>query len=127
MARRPLGEPLYDLNPARGGGGTWRLLIAMLVALAVVLLVLFGGVPLGTPVSAFSNRQARKLIKDAQSWENDSLYRNAAEQYEKVSVNPKIRPNLRLQAAQRLAVLQRDYLHNPAAAEAALEIACRFA
>jgi hypothetical protein len=126
MARRHLGEPLYEMRDRNHSWGAGRLLIAMVVVLALVLTVLFGGMPL-SPMEGFSNRQARKLLKDAQSWEQESLYHTAAEQYEKVSSNPKIKKELRTEAAQRLAVLQRDYLHNPAAAEAALEKAYHFA
>ena len=97
----------------------------MLILLLVVIFAAFKIIPLG-PVEILSSRQAAKMMVEAQRWESQSLYITASELYSRISSNPKIKPQLRMQAALRLAALSRNHLIDSHATLAALEKAYRY-
>lgn len=122
MASRPFG-PFID-SPGDYGRRPRMLWLWLMILLAVVGYVLFR-VP-GGPAEVLSDRQAGKILKDAEQMEGQSLNLSAAEQYNRVVVNERVGPVLRVKAARGLARVYREMPGHNEAVEAALEKAYRF-
>ena len=103
--RQSPAESTIKTPPQRGRKHHFFLILMMALLLLVVVFAAFRIIPLGS-VDRLSNRQARKMLAEAQHWEDQSLPLSAAEIYEGVSGNSKIDSNLRFEAAKHLVWLK---------------------
>lgn len=124
MASRPFG-PFIE-SPGDYGRRPRMLWFWMMILLAVVVAyVAFRNIP-GGPVEILSDRQATRILKEAEQMENQSLNLSAAEQYNRVVGNERVGAVLRVRAARGLARVYREMPGHTEAVEAALEKAYRF-
>jgi hypothetical protein len=117
--RKSPSDPLFLMSEAATHRPRFLLTATMLVLLVFVFFAAFRVLDLGE--GTLSNRRARKMLGEAASMEEGSLYRSAADIYARVSEDPALNPELRVRAATRLADLYTTQLHDPEAATTAME------